>query len=136
MKASVSQETPSEMGWTIRDFLLMNAPSVPPQDQPERPLERLARVCKRALLCPERTCTAVKSHTEKGENGEKYFGKTEARCLSGQGEKLCSDLLFTCYDCVDCFVWSNHAARLDYSLLSSGLSWSVPVCPCLSLSVI
>ena len=26
MKASVSQETPSEMGWTIRDFLLMNAP--------------------------------------------------------------------------------------------------------------
>ena len=26
MKASVSQETPPEMGWTIRDFLLMNAP--------------------------------------------------------------------------------------------------------------
>ena len=26
MKASVSQETPSEMGWTIWDFLLMNAP--------------------------------------------------------------------------------------------------------------
>ena len=26
MKASVSQKTPSEMGWTIQDFLLMNAP--------------------------------------------------------------------------------------------------------------
>ena len=81
-------ESFSITGDTIRNgldysgFFADERPSVPPQDQRERPLERLARVCGRALLCPERTCAAVKSHTEKGEDGEKYFGKTEARCLS------------------------------------------------------
>ena len=94
MKASVSQETPSvRNGLDDSGFFVDERPSVPPQDQREGPLERLTRVCGRALLCPERTCAAVKSHTEKGENGVKYFGKTEARCLSGQREKLCSYLL-------------------------------------------
>ena len=78
-------ESFSITGDTIRNglddsgFFVDERPSVPPQDQREGPLERLTRVCGRALLCPKRT-------------------------------------------------W-----RLDYSLLSSGLSWSVPVCPCLSL---
>ena len=67
------------MGWTIRDFLLMNAPQFHHKINEKDLLKGLQEY---ALLCPERTCAAVKSHTEKGEDGEKYFGKTEARCLS------------------------------------------------------
>ena len=64
-------ESFSITGDTIRNglddsgFFVDERPSVPPQDQREGPLERLTRVCGRALLCPERTCAAVKSHTEK-----------------------------------------------------------------------
>ena len=47
----------------IEGFFVDECPSVPPQDQREGPLERLTRVCGRALLCPERTCAAVKSHS-------------------------------------------------------------------------
>ena len=54
-------ESFSITGDTIRNglddsgFFVDERPSVPPQDQREGPLERLTRVCGRALLCPKRT---------------------------------------------------------------------------------
>ena len=95
-------ESFSITGDTIRNglddsgFFVDECPSVPPQDQREGPLERLTRVCGRALLCPERTCAAVKSHTEKGENGEKYFGKTGLVCPGLSRSVLVGDLDFSC----------------------------------------
>ena len=39
-------------------------------------------------MCPERTGTAIKRNTDEGRDGQKHLGEAEARCLSGQGEKL------------------------------------------------